>query len=90
MRVELRITGAAAAAAAAASAAPLPAGAQRRPRLGREDVAAALAAAAAAAVGRAADVTTFLCGPPAMTDAMEGHLLALEQPRERIRLERWW
>ncbi len=77
----LRVTGAAGA---------LPAGAACAPRLGREDVAAALAAAAAAAGVRATDVTTFLCGPPGMTDALEQHLLALQQPAERIRLERWW
>ena len=83
LRVELRVTGAGGADAT---------GARRGPRLGRDDVAAALRAAAAAAGPRvpAADVTTFLCGPPAMTDALEAHLLALQQPPGRIRLERWW
>ena len=83
LRVELRVTGAGGADVA---------GARRGPRLGRDDVAAALrAAAAAAGPGTlAADVTTFLCGPPAMTDALEAHLLALQQPAARIRLERWW
>ena len=83
MRVELRVTGAHGA---------LPTGAHRRPRLGRADVAAALKAAAAAAGGgrTAADVVTFMCGPPAMTDALEGHLQALGQPQAHIRLERWW
>jgi len=85
LRVELRVTG-------AAGSVDDVIGARRGARLGRDDVAAALGAAAAAAGpgARVADVTTFLCGPPAMTDAMERHLLDLAQPADRIRLERWW
>ena len=41
-----------------------------------------------AACGR--PITAFICGPPAMTDAVEAHLLALGLPKECVRVERWW
>lgn len=35
-------------------------------------------------------VTAFLCGPPAMSDAMEAALLEQGLPQSSVRLERWW
>ena len=40
--------------------------------------------------GGEGEVISFLCGPPAMSDAMEGALVSLGLPPENVRLERWW
>ena len=40
--------------------------------------------------GGEGEVISFLCGPPAMSDAMEDALISLGLPPENARLERWW
>ena len=82
LALHLRVTG--------SEAAMLPPGAVQAPRLGSRDLALQLAEAAHAGGCSVAEVTTFICGPPAMTDALEAALRALGQPQERIRFERWW
>lgn len=41
-------------------------------------------------LGASQSPTAFLCGPPQMSDALEGQLLQLGLPKSSVRLERWW
>ncbi|KAK3289615.1 hypothetical protein CYMTET_2964 [Cymbomonas tetramitiformis] len=41
-------------------------------------------------LGASQSPTAFLCGPPQMSDALEGQLLQLGLPKNSVRLERWW
>lgn len=57
--------------------------------VGRAELAAGIRAVAREG-GGADDFSAFVCGPPAMTDAMVEELAGLGVPEPRIRFERWW